>query len=55
MAPTRKKREGISRPSVTYWKDAMGRLMKNKVAMVCLVIIVLIILSCVIVPLCHPL
>lgn len=30
------KREGISRPSVTYWKDAMGRLMKNKVAMVCL-------------------
>lgn len=48
------KREGISRPSVTYWKDAMGRLMKNKVAMVCLVIIVLIILSCVIVPFVTP-
>ena len=47
-------REGISRPSVTYWKDAMGRLMKNKVAMVCLVIIVLIILSCVIVPFVTP-
>ena len=28
------KREGISRPSVTYWKDAMGRLMKNKVAII---------------------
>lgn len=48
------KREGISRPSVTYWKDAMGRLMKNKVAMVCLVLIALIILSCVVVPFAVP-
>ena len=39
------KREGIARPSVTYWQDAIGRLRRNPVAMVCLVIILLIILS----------
>ena len=39
------KREGIARPSVTYWKDAMGRLAKNKVAVVCLGLIVLLILE----------
>ena len=47
-------REGISRPSVTYWKDAMNRLRRNPVAMVCLCIIVLLILACVIVPFVTP-
>ena len=37
------KREGMARPSVTYWKDAIGRLKKNRVAMVCLCIIILLI------------
>ena len=41
------KREGIARPSVTYWQDALGRLRRNPVAMVCLGIILLLILSCV--------
>ena len=48
------RRESISRPSITFWRDAMGRLAKNKVAMVCLIIILLIILSCVIVPFFSP-
>ncbi len=48
------KRESMARPSVTYWKDAMSRLMKNKVAMVCLLIIVLLIVSCVLVPMFSP-
>ena len=48
------KRESMARPSVTYWKDAMNRLKKNKVAMVCLVIIILIILSCIVVPFITP-
>ena len=48
------KREGIARPSVTYWKDAMGRLAKNKVAVVCLGLIVLLILACVLVPFFTP-
>ena len=48
------KREGMARPSVTYWKDAIGRLKKNRVAMVCLCIIILLILSCVIIPWVTP-
>ena len=48
------KREGMARPSVTYWKDAMGRLTKNKVAVVCLGLIVLLILACVLVPFFTP-
>lgn len=43
-------RESIARPSTTYWRDAMSRLFKNKVAVTCLTLIVLIILSCAIVP-----
>ena len=39
------RREGISRPSTTFWKDAIGRLMKNKVAVVCFFIIVLLIVT----------
>ena len=48
------RREGISRPSTTFWKDAIGRLMKNKVAVVCFFIIVLLILSCIVVPFFSP-
>ena len=48
------KREGIARPSVTYWQDALGRLRRNPVAMVCLCIILLLILSCVLVPFFTP-
>lgn len=47
-------REDIARPSVTYWRDAMGRLVKNRVALVCLTIIVLLILSCLIIPVFSP-
>lgn len=47
-------REGISRPSITYWRDALGRLGKNKVAVVCFFIIIMIILTCVIIPFFSP-
>ena len=47
-------REGISRPSTTYWRDAMGRLFKNKVALVCLILVCLILLSCIIIPFISP-
>lgn len=46
--------ETISRPSVSYWKDAMGRLKKNKAAMVCAVIIILIALLAIFVPMLSP-
>ena len=48
------RREGISRPSTTFWKDAIGRLLKNKVAVVCFFMIVLIILTCIIIPFFSP-
>jgi len=46
--------EGISRPSTSYWKDAMHRLSKNKAAMACLIIIVVITLSSIIIPWVSP-
>ncbi len=46
--------EGITRPSTSYWKDAMHRLSKNKAAMVCLFIIIAITLLSIIVPLVSP-
>ena len=30
-------REAIGRPSLTFWQDAMRRLVKNRVAFVCLI------------------
>jgi oligopeptide transport system permease protein len=46
--------EGITRPSISYWKDAMHRLRKNKVAVVCLCIILAIALLSIIVPMVSP-
>lgn len=42
--------ESISRPSTSYWRDAMHRLKKNKAAMVCLVIIIIIGLLAIFIP-----
>lgn len=46
--------EGITRPSTTYWKDAVKRLSKNKAAIVCFGIIVLIGIFAFIVPVISP-
>lgn len=46
--------EGITRPSTSYWKDAMHRLSKNKAAMVCLFIIIAITLLSIIIPFISP-
>ena len=46
--------EKISRPSTSYWKDAMHRLSKNKAAMICLFIITLITLLSLLVPVLSP-
>lgn len=46
--------ESITRPSISYWKDAMHRLRKNKAAMVCLGIIAVIALMSIIVPFFSP-
>lgn len=54
VGPDSEHQEGLSRTSITYWKDAIGRLLKNKVAVVCFILIVLIILTCVILPMFCP-
>ena len=46
--------EKLGRPSTSYWRDAMHRLSKNKAAMVCLVIIVIIGLMSIFVPIFSP-
>lgn len=42
------------RPSVSFWKDAIKRLMKNKVAMVSLVVIIIIMIFAFFVPSFYP-
>ena len=54
VGPNAEESEGMARPSVTYWRDAMGRLVKNKVALVCAIIIILLILASLIFPLISP-
>lgn len=46
--------ESITRPSTSYWRDAMHRLSKNKAAMVCMGIIIAIILLAIFVPILSP-
>lgn len=52
--PDAEKREQITRPSISYWKDAMRRLFLNKVAVVCMFALGIIILLAVVVPYVSP-
>ena len=54
VGPDPESRESISRPSTTFMRDAMGRFCKNKVALVCAAIIVLMILGSIIIPFISP-
>ena len=47
-------REAIARPSLTFTQDAMRRLAKNKVAIVCVVLIVLLSLMSAFAPMFSP-
>lgn len=46
--------EEMARKSVTYWRDAMRRLARNKAAIVCLVLIILIALMAILIPIFSP-
>lgn len=46
--------EEISRPPTNYWKDGLHRLLKNKVAVVCIVLLALIALLAIFVPIFSP-
>lgn len=47
-------REAISRPSMTFTQDAMRRLVKNKVALVCVILILLMLVLSIVVPMVSP-
>jgi oligopeptide transport system permease protein len=49
-----KESEKIVRPSLSYWKDAMRRLSKNKVAIFCAAFLALIIILAIIIPIVSP-
>ena len=46
--------EAISRPSLTFWQDAVRRLVKNRVAFVCLIVILILTLFSVLAPMFSP-
>lgn len=46
--------ETIARPSISFWKDAFGRLSRSRVAVVCFVILVLLIVGAVLFPMISP-
>ncbi len=46
--------EMLMRPSISYWKDAIRRLKKNKVAMASLFLLIFIILMCIFAPYVYP-
>jgi oligopeptide transport system permease protein len=52
--PEEKAQTEVMRESTTFFKDGMKRLLKNKIAVVCLSIIVLITLIALIVPMIYP-
>lgn len=42
--------EGISRPSISYWKDAISRLKQSKLALICIAILAVIMVLAIVVP-----
>lgn len=54
VCPDVEKREGMIRPSIGFWKDALMRLRKNRMAAVCLIILTLIVLGAIVIPLFSP-
>lgn len=54
VGPNAEDMETISRPSISFWKDAFRRLRKSKVAVFCFVILILLILGAIVMPLVSP-
>ena len=47
-------REKITRPNITFFKDAFRRLKKNRIAMLCLILLLIMVLMSVIAPMLSP-
>lgn len=50
----RESMESVSRPSISFWKDAMRRLLRDKKAIFCIIVLVIIILGAFILPALSP-
>ena len=46
--------EGVSRPSMSFWQDAMRRLSKDKKSIICGIILIIVILGAIIIPMVSP-
>lgn len=49
-----KEREAIARPSMTFMQDALRRLVKNKVALVCAVLVAILLIVSIVAPMLSP-
>ena len=54
VGPDANTSEGLAGKSMTFWRDAMRRLVKNKVAFACAIFIVLVTLMTIILPMVSP-
>ncbi len=54
IGPDEKAMEAIARPTINFWKDAMGRLFKSKVAILCFVILAVLIVGAIFIPIFSP-
>ncbi len=50
----REKMEGVSRPSISFWQDAMRRLWRDKKAIICIVLLAIVIIGAVVVSEVSP-
>lgn len=50
----RENMEGVSRPSISFWKDAMRRLLRDPKALICVVLLVIIIVGAIVLPAFSP-
>ncbi|MEG2595438.1 MAG: ABC transporter permease [Ruthenibacterium sp.] len=50
----RVKMEGSLRPSISFWQDAMRRLWRDKKAIICMIILVIVIVGSIVVPMISP-
>lgn len=48
------KMESIARPSISFWKDAFGRVKQSKVAIICILFLLLILLGSIFAPMFTP-
>lgn len=54
VGPDAESREALVRPSISFWKDAMSRLFRSKIAIVCIVVLIIITMFAIFAPILSP-